>query len=122
DSRFVRRFQSFGDINGEHHQTIQLERPPLNAVLQGVAFEEFHCDIGSAVLLANIVEDADVRVIQSGSSPRLLLKTAGSSHVVSDVVVQEFEGDKAAEADVFRLIHYTHTPVTQLLENAVMGD
>lgn len=32
------------------------------------------------------MEDADVRMIQSGSSPSLLLKTAGSNRVVSDVV------------------------------------
>ena len=68
-------------------------------------------------MLANIVEDTDVRVIQSGSSPSLLLKTAGGSRVVSDVVVQEFEGDQSAEADVFGLIHHAHTPVTELLEN-----
>ena len=111
-----------GDIDGEYQQTLQLERPPLDAVLQGVAFEELHCDIGSAVLVANVVEDADVRVIQSGSSPSLLLKTAGSSRVVSDVVVQEFERDKAAEADVFGLVNHTHAAAAQFLQDAVVGN
>ena len=75
-----------------------------------------------AVLLANVVQRADVGMIQGRGGSGLAFKTADRIGIGSDLVVQELESDKAAETEILGLIDNPHTPAAELLDNAVMGD
>jgi len=48
-------------------------------------------------LLPDFVDSANVRVVQGGSRLRLALKASQGLRVVSDVVWQEFQGDKTMQ-------------------------
>ena len=72
--------------------------------------------------LVNLVDGADVRMIQCRGGLGFALKTAECLRVFGYLVGQELEGDVATEFEVFRLIHDAHTPTADPAEDPVMGD
>ena len=60
----MRRCQSIGNLDPQRQHRFGLQRTSSNTLLQRGAFQEFHCNEGSAVFLANIVNRADVGMIQ----------------------------------------------------------
>ena len=64
DSRGVSSVESICNLNGKRKKCFHLQRTPGNAVLQSHAVEEFHGDEGPAIGLANVVNSADIWVIQ----------------------------------------------------------
>src|SRR5712692_1381225 len=76
----------------------------------------------SPIRLVNVVDGADVRVVQGGRSLRLPLETAESLCIVGEFFGKEFQGDVAIELEVFRFVDHTHAPAAQLPQDAVMRD
>jgi hypothetical protein len=84
--------------------------------------QQFHGDEGTPIGLIDLVDRADVRVVQRGRSLSLALETAEGLRVVGEVVGKELQGDVATELEVFGLVHYTHATAANLAEDAVMGN
>ncbi len=82
--------------------------------------QQFHGDEGSPIGLVNLVDRADVRVVQRGRSLGLPLETAEGLHVVGKFVGKELQGDVATKLEVFGLVHHTHATTADLAEYAVM--
>ena len=87
-----------------------------------LTLQQFHGDEGSPIGLINLVDRADVRVVQRGSSLGFPLETAKSLCVVGELVGKEFQGDVATELEVFGLVDHAHAPAPDLAEYAVMGN
>jgi hypothetical protein len=64
DPGVVRRLERVGDLDRHCQQQVDIERVPGHAVLQGRPFEAFHHQERAAVLFADVVDGADVGVIQ----------------------------------------------------------
>jgi hypothetical protein len=60
-------------------------------------------------------------VIEGGRGFGFPLKTAEGLRVIGKFVGKELQGHVATELEVFSLIHHTHAPSADLVENAVMG-
>ncbi|HEV8523761.1 MAG TPA: hypothetical protein VGQ71_04625 [Terriglobales bacterium] len=54
---------------------VVLERLALNGVLQRLALHQLHSDEGLAVVLADVMNGADVRMVEGGGGRRLALET-----------------------------------------------
>ena len=89
-------------------------------MLQGRAIEIFHGDERSAVLLANVVNRADVGVVQGGSRLRLALETGQSQRIAGHFVWEELECDKTVKASVFGFVHDTHAATAKFFEDVVV--
>jgi hypothetical protein len=74
-----------------------------------------------AFVLVDVVDGADVGVIQSGSSAGFAAKAADSVGHSGEGVVQEFEGDYAPELGVFGFVDYAHAAAAEFFENAVVA-
>jgi len=59
------------DLQGNVDGLADWQRAPADQVGERTAVEQFHCDERPAVVLADLVNRADVRVIQRGSGARL---------------------------------------------------
>ena len=70
DPRGVRRLQRVDDLEGKPQQYVYVERPVRDSMLQRRAVEELHDDERAAGMIADVVNGADVRVIQRGSGAR----------------------------------------------------
>src|SRR5262252_10053632 len=82
----------------------------------------FHGDEGVAVLLTNVVNSADVWVVQSGGRLRLPLEASQCLRVFGYLIWKKLQGYKAAKSGVLSLIDHAHTAATEFLNAAVMGD
>ena len=84
------------------------------------AIEILHGDKRLAVLLADVVNGADVGMVQRRSRLRLALKASEGLRISGHFIRQKFERDKAVQARVFRFVNHTHTAAAQLVDNAVV--
>src|SRR5271163_1102365 len=118
----MRGIQRIRDLDGEGQNQLRLHRTPRYAMLQRQPIEKLHSDEGLSLLVINLMDRADVRMIQCGGSFSFALKTGKCLRVFGHVVGQELEGNKAAELYVLGFVHHAHTAAAQLLNNAVVRD
>ena len=87
-----------------------------------LALQEFHGDEGSPISLVNLVDGANVRMIQGRSGFGFALKTAESLRTFGYVVGQELESYKAAELHILGLVYDTHRAGAELLDDVIVRD
>jgi hypothetical protein len=95
DSFGVSSIEGIGDFDGERKRRIEVHRPAHDGVLERHAVQKFHYDVGLSVLLANVVNGADVGMIQGRGSLRFSPKTAQGLRVFGYFVRQKLERNKA---------------------------
>ena len=66
DALGVRRIQRVGDVNCKREERRQIKRARGNLVFQSCAIQILHGDEGFAGLFSDIVNRADIRMIQGG--------------------------------------------------------
>ena len=110
DAFGMRSLQPVGDLNREIQKVVRPERLIGNPALERLPFEQFHGDEGPAGVLANVVDRADVRMIQRRGRPGLAQKAVQRHAVLGEFFREEFEGDGAAQARVFGLEDNPHAP------------
>jgi hypothetical protein len=49
----------------------------------------------------------------------MLLNTSGS---LGHLIGEEFQSDKTIQAGILSLVDHTHTPATEFLDDAIVGD
>ena len=115
----VRRIERIGDLDAEVDRLMDLDRPMRQQLAQGLPLEQLHHEVRSALVLADVVDRADIRVVQRGSGACFgakPLEGAGVHQIVRD----ELEGDGPAQANVFARVDDTHPPGAQLGGDAVV--
>ena len=122
DSLRVRGIQAVGDLDADLQELRNLDGLDGDAVLEGLAFEQFHRDERPAFELADVVDRADVGVIEGRCRARFPAKPLDRLRIPGNVVRKELQRDIPAEARVPRLVDHAHAAPTQLFEDAVMGD
>ncbi len=120
DSLTMGRVQRIGDLNGERQYGFELNRPSRDEMLERDAVEEFHGDKRLAVLLANVVDRANVGMVQRRCCLRFALEARQCLSVARNVVRQEFEGYKTVKARVLSLVHHSHSTAAELSDYAVV--
>jgi DNA-binding winged helix-turn-helix (wHTH) protein len=75
-----------------------------------------------AVLLTNLMDRADIGMVESGGRLRLPLETSQCLGVSGDLVRQELQGNKTMESSVLSFVNNTHPPSAELLNDAVVRD
>src|SRR5437870_11367639 len=91
-------------------------------VLQRFVFEVLHGDECTAVVIAYVVNGADVRMIQAGSGLRLAAEAAEQMLIGGDVIGKKFESNETAETGVLGLINHSHSAAAELFDHLVMRD
>jgi hypothetical protein len=82
----------------------------------------FHGDERSAFVLPDVVDGANVGMVQRGGGLRLALESGQGLWVSGYFFGKELQGDKAAQTRVFSLVDNAHATATQLLDDAVVRD
>jgi hypothetical protein len=103
-------------------QFFKRQRFPVDALLQAFAFQPLHYDEGMAVVILDVVDGADVGVIQPRRGPSLALKAVQRLAVAEQVVRNELQGHMAAEAHIFRLIDNAHASTADFPQDSIVGD
>ena len=120
DAFAVRGVERVGNFDGQVEQQLGVQRLARNAMLQGHAVEEFHRDKRLAVVIADFVNGADVRMVQGGSGARLATKALEGRRVLRQFLRQKLQRDEPAELDVFGLVDDAHPATAKLAQDAVV--
>src|SRR5262249_23672711 len=84
--------------------------------------EKLHDYEGLPLVLANFVNRANVRMVQSGSGTSFTAEAFERLWVFGEVLGQELQGDEPAQLSVLSLVNHTHPAAAELFEDAVVGD
>ena len=123
DALGVRGVERVGNLNGQSEQHVRspADRPAMRCFRvtpsrNSMAMKRL------PVVLANLVDGADVGVIQGGGGTRFAAEAFQRLRVLRDLVGEKLERDKAAELGVLGLVNHTHAAAAELLDDAVVGD
>jgi len=75
-----------------------------------------------AAFLADVVDGADVGMVQRGCGLGLAAKALERLRVLGQIVGKELEGNKTSEARIFGFVDHPHTAAAQLLDDAIVRD
>jgi hypothetical protein len=112
--------QSIRYFDPDLEQPIHFHRLARDQVLQRRAVEILHHDERMPVLLADLMNRANVRMVQSRSGARLAAKPLKSLRVAHNIVWQELQRHEAAELSILGLIHNAHASAAEFFNNAIV--
>src|SRR6266852_9981882 len=93
DTGRVRHIQRVCDLNRKRQEQICLQRTPGDAMLQHDAVQKLHGNESLAILLPDVVDRANIRMIQRGCGLRLPLETSQGLSVSGNLLRQKLESD-----------------------------
>src|ERR1700730_12978123 len=91
-----------------------------NHVFQRHAIHELHGNERLAFVLPNLVDGANIRMVERGSSTSFAAKAFERLWVFSYILGEELQSDKATKFGVLGLVYDTHPAAAQLLDDAVV--
>jgi hypothetical protein len=122
DAFAVGGVQSVGYFDGQVQENVGVERPSADTMLQRGPFEELHGDECLSFLLADVVDCANVGMIQRGGGLGFALKAGQSLRIAGYSLRQKLERDKTSETGVLGFVDDTHSAAAEFFEDAVMRD
>jgi len=84
--------------------------------------QKLHRNESLAILLPDVVNRANIRMVQGGSSLRLALESRQRLSISGNFCGQELQSDETMEPGVFGFIDHTHPTAAELLQNAIVRD
>src|SRR5262249_45060491 len=118
--------QGLGDLAGQAEGRLRGAEAALGAEPGGerLPLDEGHDDVGDAVLLADVVDGADVGVADGGGGAGLA-EEAAAGHLrglAGVVAARHLDGDGALQLRVERLVDDSHAAGAERLEDDVPAD
>src|SRR5450759_2129671 len=89
-------------------------------MLQRHSIEELHGDERATVLLVNVVDGADVGMVQRRGGASFPPQALQRMPVVSQIVGKKLEGDETAETCVLGLVDHTHPAAAELFDDSIV--
>ena len=120
DAAGVRRVERVGDLDAERKDGFEFHRAAADQVLERRTVEELHDEEGAAVVLADVVNGADIGMIQSGSGFGFAAKTLEGLAILREIFGKKLQGDEAAEARVLGLVNHAHAAAAELFDDPVV--
>ncbi|GAC1648952.1 MAG: hypothetical protein NVS9B15_07960 [Acidobacteriaceae bacterium] len=113
DATTVSSGQSGGDLCGRGDRLMAGKLAALQAMVERLAFEQFHDEITESVLVAEGVDGADVRVGELREGVGFAFEAVGVSGRPEGGVADYFNGDAAVELGVIGFVHVAHATRTE---------
>ena len=118
----VRGLERLGDSDPEVQHLLPGQPPRVQQLAQRLALEQLHHDEGPAGVVADVVDRADVRVVEPGGDARLALEPLERPGLGEQVRREHLDRHRALQTQVLGPVDGAHPARAQLLENAVVGE
>src|SRR5579871_769867 len=109
----MRCIQCVGDLDAQSHESLGFQRLVPDPMLQSGSLEKLHDDERATILLPDVVNRADVRMIQGGRRASLSPETVQGLGVAGEFIGQKLESDKAVESRVLSFVDHAHTAAAE---------
>src|SRR6185436_914451 len=104
----VRDGQRTGDLDPDGQRLVDRQRAFLEPGLQRFALEQLHHEVGGTLVLADVVQRADVLVGELGDRARLPIEALAELRVDRQRGGEDLDGDGTIEAGVAGAIDLAH--------------
>src|SRR3989442_4314137 len=108
--RFV---QCVGDLRPEVEWLFEWKRVLFEAFGQRFPLDAFHSEIINAVLMTDIMQGANIRMIQAGNGLRFALEALLANRIRGELRGQNFDRDGALQPRVAGAVNFAHAPRTK---------
>ena len=108
DAAAVGFFEGVRDFDGDFYGFISGERLACEASVERLAFEVLHDEEVDSILRADVVKDADVRMLQAGNGFGFAIETGAQFGVGAEVRRKNFDGNDALETSVAGFVDLSH--------------
>ena len=100
--------ESIGDLNAGAQDFIERHGGTLEAGGESLAFDEFHDQVVVAILLADIMQGADVGMVEAGNGAGFAHETFAIFGFPGKMIGEDFDGDGAVKAGVAGAVDFAH--------------
>jgi hypothetical protein len=100
--------QRSGNLDRDAQRLIDGERPTAKTFRKRLALQVLHDEEVDVVLAADVVERADVRMLEAGDRARFALESVARVRIGGDVRPEHLERDGAIQPRVARLVDLAH--------------
>ena len=118
DAPGVRRLERVGELESPFDQLIR-RHLLADARVERPALEQLHHEIRTALVLADVIDRADVRMVDRRDGARLTVEPFERDRVAGDGRRKDFDRDVAIEPGVAGAIDFAHATGTDRLEDFV---
>src|SRR5262249_32091717 len=101
---------------------VETHRPARQFLRKRVALEVLHHEVRGAILLPDVVERADTRMIQLRDDARLTVEPLAELRIAGERLREDLDRDSAVEARVARLVHLPHAARAERREDFVRAE
>ena len=101
DSLCMSRVEGIGYLHSQVQDFLDIERLAVNQMLERLSLQQLHGDEVLAVRFINLVNRADVRMIERGGSEGFALESFAGSRIVLHLRRQKLQRDMAVQLEVF---------------------
>jgi len=109
----MRFIQCIRDLRSQLEHLLQRQRPLLQTLGQRFALDAFHHQVVDSVLMTDVVQHADVRMIQIGDCLGFALEPLFAYGIGRKLRGQNLDSNRALQARVPRAVHFTHPARTK---------
>src|SRR5271167_1388838 len=122
DVVLVRRIECLSDLDGNVEQLVSLERLVLDHVVERLPLEQLHDDHPIFVMLLDVVDGANIWMVQRRSRARFLQKALQRALCLVELRRKKLDGDVASQQGVLRFVNHTHAAAAQLGHDRILPD
>ena len=115
-------FEGVGELHRHLDQLVGRELPPDQPLLERRSLQQLHDQKRLSLVLTEVVDGADVGVVERRGGARLALKALEGLAVLGHLRGQELDRHLAAEIGVLGLIDDPHAATSQLGDDSVVGN
>src|ERR1700747_2228112 len=121
DAACVRCVQRIGNLDAEVEDLIEGQWSVVDPMLERLTVEVLHGDEGAAVEFADIVNCANIGVVERRGGTRFALKALERGRIRYRIFRKEFQSDFAAQPSVLGLVYDSHPAAAEFLQDTIMG-
>src|SRR5262249_32900849 len=122
EALLVRAIERVRDLDGRLEELGNRERAAREAVREGLAFQMLHDQVLDAVLMTDIEERADVRMVEARDDARFAFEALPHFFAQRQVAGKDFDRDGPVEAGVARAVDLAHASGTEEVEDFVSSE
>ncbi len=122
DSLRVSGIERISNLHTPVKDLFHIQRLAANQVLERLSLQQLHGDEVLAIRFVDLVNRADVRVVERGRGESFPLEGLAGSRIILQFCRQELQRDMAVQLEVFGFVHHTHPAAAELFNDAIVRD
>ena len=120
DSLGMGSIQSIRNLYSQLQQLIDFNGTACHSIPKGLAFQVLHDNEGLSFMLTNVIDGADIGMIECRCRTSFSLKVLQCLAVPGELLGQKFQGNISTQASVLGPVNHTHPSGTDLLQDFVV--